>query len=163
MVWQIGIMVLKQKKVLLSKFFSIGSKPTADTFPELPHVLLWFRALLGTLFGLYMGLSGRQGAVGFVFGVNIVAFIPMAYCQIMLVADIDSYKHSLQFSGVLNALALALLIWIYCNTWTHAETEATMRAVAVMVKAAAVGKDSEVNLMVDDGTAMEVPTVDQEF
>ena len=157
-------MIMKQQKQLLSKFLAIGSKPTADTFPELPHVLMWFRALLGILFGLYMGFSGRQGAVGFVFGVNIIAFIPMAYCQIMLVADIDSYKHSLQFSGVINALALALLIWIYCTTWTHAETEMTMRAIAAMVKSTTeTGKGGYNNFIPNDGTAMQVPIVDQEF
>ncbi len=142
-------------KLLISKFLAVGSKPTAESFPELPYMIVWFRALLGLAFGIALG--GTRGGVKFVFGLNIITFIPILYAKVILVADMESYKQDLQFKGVLNALALAMLVWIYCYTWTNAEAEATMGAVAAVIRATALGRVGS-----GDTTVMEAAAVSDE-
>ena len=100
-------------KSQLKKFVSINSKPNQDTFPELPDVIVWFRFALALLYGSFLGLSNHsKGAAGILFGLNFISFIPVLYCNFILGADSDSYGSKLYFSGVLNSLALMLLIWI---------------------------------------------------
>jgi len=58
------------------------------------------------------------------FGMNCIAFVPILYCQTFLGVDQDSYGSKLYFSGIVQGLALAVLIWIYFYTESHAEDEA---------------------------------------
>mmetsp|Transcript_27725 Transcript_27725/g.41957 ORF Transcript_27725/g.41957 Transcript_27725/m.41957 type:complete len:164 (-) Transcript_27725:285-776(-) len=110
--------------MLLSKFFSIGSKPSPETFPELPTCVLWLRFVLAIVFALYLTTSLRAGAVSILFGLNVVTFVPLLFCKILLLADMDAWENKLTFTGVPNAVGLLLLVWVYCFTRQHAEEEA---------------------------------------
>lgn len=88
-------------------------------------------------------MSQTKGFVGFVFAMNMVCFLPILYCQLLLVADMDSYKN-LFFAGVPNSMALCVLIWIYCFSMQFSEEEAKLAAAMVIqqaAKAAGAGTD----------------------
>jgi hypothetical protein len=154
-------------KAILSKFFDVGSKPNLETFPELPQVVIWLRAILGLAFGAYMGLVAKKGAVGLILGLNVITFIPTIYCKTMLLADVESYGMSLQFGGVTNALALGVLVWIYGYTWRHSDAESKLGHVAAAIRAAAraTGGMEEGGAGEDAMVVPEVPVVplDTEF
>jgi hypothetical protein len=146
-------------KALLSKFFDLGSKPNLETFPELPQVVIWVRAILGLIFGAYMGLVAKQGAAGLILGLNVITFIPTIYCKSMLLADIESYGMSVQFGGVTNALALSVLIWIYGYTWRHSDAEAKLGHLAALIRSSAGGNEglAEGGVGEDATVVTEVP------
>lgn len=122
---------MKKYNIIIGKFFAIGSKPTEATFPELPDCVLWLRFCLAILYGLYLG--PKAGAVNALFGMNIVTFVPIMYCQLLLVADMDSYEEvSLHFVGVAQAIGLVLLVWIYGFTQLHAPEEAKLVAAMIV-------------------------------
>ena len=106
---------------ILKKFVSIGSQPTPETFPELPECLIWMRFGLAVMFSVfYFGYRDTEnfvgGALPLVMALNIVGFIPLLYCRLILVANTDAYDSKLIFDGLLNAMALILLLWIYIYT-----------------------------------------------
>jgi hypothetical protein len=117
--------MLKAKRLsdILKKFTTIGSKPKPDSFPELVDCVIWLRFGIAMMFGLYLGSSTITGGVNCIFGLNLITFIPIFYCQFLLLADMDAYKSSLYFSGVPNAFALFLLIWITFFTWHYSDDE----------------------------------------
>ena len=119
----------KQQK-MLGQFLSFGSKPTAESFPELPECITWMRFVLAVNYGIYMGLTvvnNEKGAIPLLMGLNFVAFSPLLYTMVVLQADSDSYQGKLLFAGLPNAMALVLLIWIYYYTLIHEEEEATLK------------------------------------
>ena len=119
----------EEKESLLSKFFAINSKPTMETFPELPDMIVWFRCILAVAYGLWLGLaSGRTGGANVIFGLNFVSFVPVVYCSTFLGADSESYNNKLLFAGLFNAMALLLLIWIYLYTLEHEADEHILSA-----------------------------------
>jgi hypothetical protein len=109
------------KESVLSKFFAINSKPTKETFPELPNVIVWFRFLLAIAYGVWLGMNpgNRAGGVNLLYGLNFITFLPVLYCSTFLGADQDSYENKIIFTGVLSSLALMLLIWTYMYTLQH--------------------------------------------
>lgn len=114
-----------EKASPLAKFFAINSKPTKETFPELPDMIVWFRCILAIVYGLWLGTRGvaRTGGANAIFGLNFVAFVPVVYCSTFLGADQESYNNRLLFAGVVNAVALLMLIWIYMYTLDHEADE----------------------------------------
>ena len=56
-------------------------------------------------------------------------------------ADVESYGGKVYFSGVINSLALLLLIWIYFNTVSHEDDEAKLASALASAVQAAVGAD----------------------
>mmetsp|Transcript_6823 Transcript_6823/g.11917 ORF Transcript_6823/g.11917 Transcript_6823/m.11917 type:complete len:164 (-) Transcript_6823:61-552(-) len=148
----------------LKKFFSYNSKPTAETFPELPDAVVWFRFVLAILYGSYLGLAQVRGGTNVIFATNIILFLPTLYCQLILAADTDSYP-SLNFVGVVHAVALMLLIWIYFYSMSFADEEAKLAAAASTIMAMAggtggdgvVGEAGNVDVMASDATAESVP------
>ncbi|CAB9511460.1 expressed unknown protein [Seminavis robusta] len=139
--------MFEKESKILSKFVSFGSKPTAETFPELPDCLIWLRFVLAVSYGVfYMASSAaatdnNQGIIPLFTALNFVCFMPMIYCSLVLQADSESYKGSLVFSGVMNAMALVALIWIYFYTLNHPEEEATLQSLVSLVTDAAGGDD----------------------
>jgi hypothetical protein len=111
----------EEKSSVLSKFLAINSKPTTQTFPELPAVILWFRFTLAVLYGTYLGVTSarRNSGANLLFGFNFIVFVPSVYCSTFLAADQASYENKLLFSGVLSSTALMLLIWTYLYTSDH--------------------------------------------
>jgi hypothetical protein len=112
-------------KGIMKKFLSPNSKPTFKTFPELVECIVWLRFVLAVFFGIYAGTTSRSGGGGNILvALNFIAFPPIVYCQSFLAADQESYGTKLYFSGIPQALALAMLIWIYFYTESHAQDEA---------------------------------------
>ena len=116
---------LDRAKENLIRFLSPNSKPTMETFPELIDCVVWLRFSLALFFGLWIGNENpSKGGTNLMLGLNLIAFVPILYCQTFLGADQESYGPKLLFSGIVQGLALAVLIWIYCYTDQHPEDEA---------------------------------------
>ena len=114
---------------VLKKACKFASKPDASTFPELITVVTWLRLIIGAIYGVSLGIRNEnRGLVGLTLGLNVIAFAPMLYFNGYLMANIDSYKN-LRFVGVVNGLAIMLLIWITFFTWAHSEEEISMQQV----------------------------------
>jgi hypothetical protein len=120
-----------QIKVILKKATAINSKPTEETFPELPTVLIWIRFVLAVVYGTYIGHVGMRGGAALLHTLNLIAFIPVMYCRLYLGAEVDAYGMKILTSGLLPALTLAMLIWIYMFTVQNPEAEAKLAAMLV--------------------------------
>ena len=103
------------------------------------------RFCLGILYGCWLGVGTARSNSGanLIFGLNFVSFVPIVYCTIYLGADSDSYENKLLFSGVLNSVALLLLVWIYFYTAEHEDDEQILSAALKTVLGAATGSVSE--------------------
>ena len=108
---------------------AINSKPNKDTFPELPDLIVWMRFVLAIAYGSWLGLSGQKGGAGIIFGLNFVTFVPIVYCSTFLGADTESYGTKVYFSGVVNGVALLMLLWVYFHTLDRAEEEKLLSGV----------------------------------
>jgi hypothetical protein len=145
----------------LQKFFAMNSKPTKDTFPELPDMVVWMRFILALTYGAWLGLGAMStGGANVIFGLNFVTFVPIVYCSTYLGADSDSYDTKIFFSGVINSVALLLLIWTYFYTLEHAEDEAKFsaalaNAVTGAVNAAVNGSDDGITMTVSEPVVEE--------
>ena len=141
-------MSTKEKQPLLSKLLAVNSKPTKETFPELPDLLVWFRFVLGALYGAYLGLTPARDHTGvnILLGFNFIAFVPFLYCTTFLGTDQASYDNQLLFSGLLSSLALMLLIWTYLYTLEH---DADAQLLASILSSAVGGGGKESPILVD--------------
>ncbi len=149
------------KPSLLSKFLAINSKPTKETFPELPDVIVWFRFVLALVYGIWLGMSPiyRSGGANLLFGLNFITFVPVMYCSTFLGADQEAYDNKIIFSGVLSSVALMLLIWTYMYSL---EKEADAQVLASILFGMTAGEGD----LTADGSDSEglgsVPPVTQE-
>mmetsp|Transcript_16742 Transcript_16742/g.40807 ORF Transcript_16742/g.40807 Transcript_16742/m.40807 type:complete len:149 (+) Transcript_16742:100-546(+) len=127
-------MTEKSEKTVLQKLLAVNSKPTKETFPELPDALIWLRAGLAVAYGCWLGMStmASEGA-GLLMGINLITFVPFIFCSTYLGANTDSYGSQILTSGTFNALALLLLIWIWFYTAEHENEE---NAIVAALKAA---------------------------
>jgi hypothetical protein len=134
---------LKRLNIIIGKFFAIGSKPNPTTFPELPDCVLWLRCTLAVGYGIYLG--ARPGAVNLLFGLNVVTFLPIMYCQLLLLADMDSYTEptSLHFVGVVQAVGIVMLVWIFGFTQAHAAEEAKLVAAMIVQQVVAGASNTD--------------------
>ena len=71
---------------LLKKYASMNSKPTKETFPELPTMVIWTRFGLALFYGLWVGLAGDHApgstpGTSLMLGLNFVTFLPVFYCN----------------------------------------------------------------------------------
>ena len=110
----------------IKKSAALASQPTEETFPELPEVLIWIRFALATVYGAFLGHKGIRGGIMVMQTLNLVVFVPVLYCRLYLGCPPGAFSTQIIFSGTPNALALALLIWIYCFTAQHADEEAKL-------------------------------------
>jgi hypothetical protein len=131
---------------LLKKSVSFNSKPTIETFPELPNIVIWVRCILAIFYGVWLGVgSVSRGGAGVMFGLNFITFLPIVYCSTYLRADQDSYGTKIFFGGVANSLALMLLIWVYFYTVEHADDELKLAdALVAVVKNVTMAEDGAV-------------------
>ena len=141
------------KKTILAKLTSYQSKPTEETFPELPDVLIWARILLGALYGISLGLRNQVGWVGILFALNVTTMLPTVYVSAFLGADPDKFKHRLTFVGVPNAMATCLLVWIVVFTHQHEEEESAFARAVVQKVADAVTNEETTDGSEADGAA----------
>ncbi len=138
---------------VLKKALKFASKPDASTFPELVTVVTWLRIIIGAIYGVSLGIRNEnRGLVGLTLGLNVIAFAPMLYFNGFLMAKIDSYKN-LRFVGVVNGLAIMLLIWITFFTWAHSEEEMSMQKVlsdAIISSSEDAGSSEETSVGTDE-------------
>ena len=154
--------------VLLKKYVSLNSKPTEETFPELPTLVIWTRFVLAIIYGLWISLGqhgpGRTPGTSLMLGLNFITFLPALYCNTFLGADSESYGTKIYFSGVVNAMALMLLIWIYFYTLEHEEEEMKISQILLSLaanqNAAAGAGDSAGDVAGGAGAGGSEPIVD---
>lgn len=142
------------KPSIFSKLIAINSKPTKETFPELPNIIIWFRCILAITYGVFLGMSDthRSGGANVIFGLNFITFVPVLYCSTYLGADQQSYDNKILFAGVINSVALMLLIWIYFYTANH---ESDAAALASMLSNAIGASSAGEDPIADGGMAAE--------
>ena len=138
---------------VLKKACKFASRPDASTFPELITVVTWLRIIIGAMYGVSLGIRNEnRGLVGLTLGLNVIAFAPMLYFNGYLMANVDSYKN-LRFVGVVNGLAIMLLIWITFFTWAHSEEEISMQKVltdAMIAASEDAGSTEETSVGTDE-------------
>jgi hypothetical protein len=126
------------------KALALQSRPTEESFPELPDVLAWMRAFLGAAFGCFLGLNGTRSGAALVQGVNLVTFVPFAYCRFYLGTSAGQFDAAAVAGGTLPALALMLLVWIYLFTAAFPGDEARLAiALAATTTAPEAGTGTE--------------------
>lgn len=121
---------------LLKKAFTMNLQPTEETFPELYDIIVWFRFMMAIGYGRLIGRNKESSAIFLLQSLNIIGFIPILYIRLFLNMNesnmsSSSYGNKLFFAGLLNAIALVLLIWIYYFTLYHAEEETMLSAMLV--------------------------------
>ena len=161
---------------------SMNSQPTEETFPELRHVIIWMRGIIAIIYGITLGIRNIRGSIMILNIINLITFIPYMYCRFYLNVTMESYnsnsnnnnQSSLLLVGVLPAVALSLLIWIYYFTLHHEmELEILSQLVVDVANNASQllynNNNNETLSMMDTADAMmdvtEVPvlTEDSEF
>lgn len=104
---------LQKIQPVARKAIAFNSQPTEESFPELPTVLIWIRFLLATAYGCMLGYRSMRSLVMLLHTLNLVAFVPVMYCRMYLRISEDTFPLKIIFSGLFQAVALALLLWIY--------------------------------------------------
>jgi tryptophan-rich sensory protein len=134
-----------QKKPMLEKLLKPGWKPTPTTFPELPDCIFWIRFFIAIFYGIYIGLEEKsRGGVNLMFALNLVTFIPVFYATTYLGASQEEFGAKLIFGGVMQGLALTILIWVYMYTGSHPQDEAAFASVfGKLMEASTVADGSE--------------------
>ena len=155
----------EEKASSISKFFALNSKPTKETFPELPDYVVWARCILAILYGIWLGFSNieRSAVTNFAFGLNFVTFLPVVYCSTYLGADHEAYDNKLLFAGVFNATALLVLIWTYQYTMEHEQDEKIFASALVSTVKGAVGTADILDGFVDGDMAIPPIVEESEF
>lgn len=146
-------MSIAKIRPVLKKALTFNLKPTEESFPELPTVLIWFRFFLGIAYGIFVGSQLRHSVVGLLQSLNILTFVPVMYCKLYLGVDSNVFSNQLIFCGLHNAVALSLLIWIYFFTAAH---EAQENQLTALLLTTAIQPD------VGDSYASATPTEDSE-
>ena len=139
-----------------SRFTAFQSAPNVKSYPNLPEHIIYFRLVLGLLCGLYFAFREYQqvynpnttyimsGFVGIVASLNFVMFIPVMFVNFYLNADLDSFKGRLNFTGLINGVSLAILIWILAFTWVHDKEEMILNQALIQV-ASVVGSGETIH------------------
>jgi hypothetical protein len=137
---------------ILKKALAINSKPTEESFPELPDVLIWARFVIGLFFGFYYGLKDARGGVLPLQVLNLVCFVPVLYCRLYLGLESNVYASNLIFAGTFQAVALFLLIWLYFYTRNHGQEEANLVKLLLNTTVAATNDvlDQATKVIVDE-------------
>lgn len=60
-----------------------------------------------------LGYRSMRSLVMLLHTLNLVAFVPVMYCKMYLRVADDTFPVKIIFSGLFQAIALALLLWIY--------------------------------------------------
>jgi hypothetical protein len=194
---------------ILRKALQWNCKPTEQSFPELPEVLvrscsedlglllfhpiaththvlrlvdvgfplsltpryfcvffytalqIWFRFFIAVAYGLYLGLHQATKATYLLQSLNLVAFVPLMYCKLYLGVEGEEFGMKIVFSGLLNAIALSFLIWVYFFTAEHEIDELRLKELLLAV----VDPTGETASMAEDvlQAAASVVTEESEF
>ena len=88
---------------------------------------IWLRCVIALAYGSYIGIKGINSPTQLIQIFNLLAFVPVMYCRMYLGVDSESFGSKIMLSGLLNAVALALLMWIYFFTAAHETEEAQLK------------------------------------
>lgn len=126
----ISYMLLRMKRYmfLIKKALTMNLQPNEETFPELNDIIVWFRCIVAILYGAYIGRRREHSAIFILQSLNIIGFIPILYIRLYLNMNetnikASSYGNKLFFAGLLNSIALVILIWMYYFTLYHSTEE----------------------------------------
>ncbi len=120
----------------------------------------------GLAYGISLGMresnhdGSLKGAMGILFGLNVITFLPIMYMSFFLNAVTDSYKY-LNFAGVQNGLAFMMIVWTFFFTMLNEDVESELNSVVIKtIVNAAVGGDDN---MSTEGGEDFVPVEESEF
>jgi hypothetical protein len=119
---------LQKIGTVLRKAIALQSRPTEESFGELPDVLVWMRALIAIAFGAFLGFHQVKSGAAFVQGLNLITFVPFVYCRFFLGTQTGQFDMPAVAGGTLPALALFLLTWIYLFTAAFPSDEVRLAA-----------------------------------
>ncbi|GKY96442.1 hypothetical protein MPSEU_000603700 [Mayamaea pseudoterrestris] len=123
--------------ILLQKMMAVDSKPTEETFEELPNVIFWMRAVIGAALGIFLGVQKFIGASVLMHCLNCLFFIPVTYVYLYLGVKTDSDQFGgiwkLLWLGVAPAMGLCLLVWIYILTASNEQQVELLNTMLVNV------------------------------
>jgi len=151
----------KKLQATLRKAVAINSKPTEETFPELPTILVWIRFFLGAAYGTYIGRRGIKSGTLVLQALNLIAFLPFVYCRMYLGTEGEAFGFQIVFSGTAQALALALLLWIYFYTAQMEEQELKFANMLILPADDVDAIGGEHDQFVEE--TLSVPVVEDEF
>jgi hypothetical protein len=85
----------------------------------LTDFLVRVRLLLGLVGGIMLGAFHHQSGAGLAAGIGLLYYVPIWYTKIISPADLDSKGglNGVQMTGILNSVALMVLVWITFFTW----------------------------------------------
>lgn len=146
---------------MLTKTFAINSKPTEQSFPELPEVLTWFRFVLGLAYGIFLGVKGIRNGFMVVQALNLICFVPYVYAKLYLGIAEDVYPTQVIFAGTPNAIALCLLIWIYLFTLQHSSEEGQLAALVQLAKQTVMQQPESGSDIVEQSSSVPLSSVDE--
>jgi hypothetical protein len=146
---------------ILKRSLAPNSKPTEITFPELPTVLYWFRAAMGALVGVYIGITGNHndsssdgshsGTAKLLQSFNLVCFVPAMYVYLFLgVQQHFGGLGKIMLTGTVPAMALCVLIWISCFTAAHEREVQLLNAMLKVVETVNATAAADVNATLID-------------
>ena len=92
---QIPSVDVAKLKAVLSKAVQYNTKPTEETFPELPDVLVWLRFMLAVVYGSFLGIRNVRSATMLLHNLNLLGTW-LIWIMILL-----NRLHSLRSSHVL--------------------------------------------------------------
>mmetsp|Transcript_10683 Transcript_10683/g.13508 ORF Transcript_10683/g.13508 Transcript_10683/m.13508 type:complete len:157 (-) Transcript_10683:139-609(-) len=152
------------------KFTAFNSSPTSQTYPELPENITYLRLFLGLAYGISLAFRENiptttlNGSIGLIFGLNVVTFIPIIYMNFYLNVDTDTFQ-GVNFAGVVNGMALMILIWVVFFTMLHEDEEKlfTDALVKAVMNGTLNSGDSGTGVTVDDGSDNGNFVEDSEF
>jgi len=138
--------------VAWSKFTDPMSRPTFETFPQLPSCVATVRLVVGLLYGISLGYRDMIGGFGLLSGASAVMFFPLVYVEQFLKAETSTYPSNVAMVGVVNAFALLILVWVTIYTMNHPDLEAKM----------IITMNDEDNSISDNAAILESTAVEQE-
>ena len=152
---------IKNIEKALRKSLLFNSKPTYEDFPELIDICIWIRCILACMYGHYLGTHNIRSAVQLVQCLNFITFLPVVYAGVYLQIDKESYGNKVLFAGVVNAMAMAVLVWILFFTMEHAAEESIMKDLMMSDgDGAAIEEDAQQVPMDEGGTIEETVSAD---
>lgn len=88
--------------------------------------------MIAAAFGTYLGTRGVTSPSMLLQAFNLIAFVPVMYSRLYLGIDAQAFGMKIMFSGLFNAAALALLLWVYFFTAAHEAEEWQLKALLVL-------------------------------
>ena len=106
-----------------SKFADPYSRPTFESFPELPECVTLVRFFVGVVYGFSLGYRDMTGGIGILMGASAVMFLPLIYVEQFLKAQVSNYPSNVAMAGVVQGMAAMVLVWVTIYTMMHEDLE----------------------------------------